>query len=71
VTWLQRYLGALITMAALLVGGAIGYGRIQQICTQVDRKADKEAMTREIDGVARRLERMEQKLDQLLLQQRK
>lgn len=66
-TWLQRYLGALITLAALLIGGAIGYGRVQQICTQVNGKADQ----RELDQIRVTLNRIEGKLDSFILQHQK
>lgn len=62
-TWLQRYLGALITLVALLIGGAIGYGRIQQICTQVQGKAEQ----REMDQIRSQLTRIEGKLDNFIL----
>ena len=63
-SWLQRYLSALITLAALLIGGAIGYGRMQQICTQVESKADQH----EIAQIGAQLNRIESKVDAFILQ---
>ncbi len=70
-TWLQRYLGPMLTAAALLVGGAIGYGRVQQICTQVQGKADQAAVTRDMDQIQGQLDRIERKLDTFILQHQK
>jgi hypothetical protein len=66
-TWLQRYLGAILTAAALLIGGAIGYGRMQEICTQVRAKADQ----RETDRIQTTLSRIEQKLDDFIMNHQK
>jgi len=70
-TWLQRYLGTLLTLAALLIGGAIGYGRMQQICTQVQGKADREEVTRDMNQIQCQLDRIERKLDTFILQHQK
>jgi hypothetical protein len=70
-TWLQRYLGAILTAAALLIGGAIGYGRMQEICTQVMAKADRETVQRETDRIQTTLSRIEQKLDDFIMNHQK
>jgi hypothetical protein len=67
-TWLSRNVATLFTLAALLIGGAAAYGRIDQICTRVEVKADKEAVTREMDLVHKDLERIEAKIDSLIFQ---
>lgn len=66
-TWIQRYLGALIALAGLLAGGLVACGRMQQICTEVDTKADK----REVDQIGSQLNRIEDKLDAFILQHQK
>jgi uncharacterized membrane-anchored protein YhcB (DUF1043 family) len=65
-TWLTRNLGWMIALAGLLVGGAVGYGRIAQTTTLVQTKADKEAVSRELDLVHNDLLRVEGKLDSLI-----
>jgi len=67
--WVKNQIVVIVTLAALLGGGLITWGRIQQICTGIDKKADKEAMTRELDQIHQQLSTINGKLDNLLLQQ--
>ena len=66
-TWWQRYLGAMIALAGLLAGGLVAYGRMSQICTHVEQKADK----REVDQIGTQLARIEGKLDAFILNHQK
>jgi hypothetical protein len=70
VTWLTRNLGWIITLAALLIGAAVGYGRVQQVCTQIDRKAERDQVTREMDQIHQQLQSIERKLDAVILGKR-
>lgn len=69
-TWLTRNLGWIITLAALLIGAAVGYGRVQQVCTQIDRKAERDQVTREMDQIHQQLQSIERKLDAVILGKR-
>lgn len=61
--WIKKQAAVLVTVAILLSGGLVTWGRMQQLCTQIEGKADKEAVVRELDQIARTLERIEGKLD--------
>jgi archaellum component FlaC len=65
-TWLKSNLATLITLMVLVIGTAVAYGRMSEICSRVESKADREAITREIDQINNRLERIENKVDRLL-----
>lgn len=64
--WFTKNLGWIIAALALLVGGAIGYGRVQYITTQVASKADREDVVRELDLIHGQLASIERKLDAAL-----
>jgi hypothetical protein len=66
-TWLTRNLGWMIALAALLIGGAAGYGRVQQVCTQIEHKADRDDVLREMDLIHGQLMSIERKLDAVIL----
>ena len=66
-TWLTKNLGWMIALAALLIGGAAGYRRVQQVCTQIEKKADKDVVTREMDQIHLQLTSIERKLDAVIL----
>lgn len=70
-TWLTKNLGWMIALLGLLIGGAVSYGRIAQISTDVHTKADREDVTREMDLLHSDLGRIEAKIDQLIIMQQK
>ncbi len=70
-TWLSKNLGWIITLAALLIGLAASWGRIAQICTAVERKADVADVNREMDQIHKDLARIEGKIDTLIIQRSK
>jgi hypothetical protein len=67
-TWLSKNLGWIIALLGMTLGGAIGYGRISQICDEVQGKADQVTVNRELDQIHQQLRCIDGKLDQLLLQ---
>jgi hypothetical protein len=65
-SWLTRNLGWIVTLAALLAGGAVGYGRLCQTASTVQNKADKDAVTHDMGLLRADLARVEGKLDKLI-----
>ncbi len=61
--WVKNQLSIIITLAVLLGGGLVAWGRMSQMCTQIERKADKEAVMRELDHIQGQLERIDSRLD--------
>lgn len=70
-TWIKGQLGTLITAVALLVTVGIAFGRLDtrqdDMCMQLQGKADKAAVTREMDQIHGQLTEINRKLDALLL----
>ena len=70
-SWIKGQLGTLITATALLVTVGIAFGRLDtrqdEMCVQLQAKADKSAVTREMDQIQGRLAEINDKLDALLL----
>jgi hypothetical protein len=70
-SWIKGQLGTLITAVALLVTVGISFGRLdtrqEEMCVQLQGKADNPAVTREMDQIQARLAEINQKLDALLL----
>ena len=64
--WIRDNAISLFMAMVVVIGAAAGYGAIRQQCTQIDRKADKEAVYRELDQIRSQLTRMESKLDGLI-----
>jgi len=64
--WLKGQITAAVTLAALIVGGAIGYGRMEEMCTRIDAKADKDQVLRELDQCHEQLRTLDRKIDALL-----
>lgn len=59
--------GVVTTLAILLGGGLVGYGRLNQrvdhVCAEAQKKADREPLIRELDTIQKQLTRIEDKLD--------
>lgn len=70
--WIKGQIGTLLTAVTLLLAVGISWGRLDvrqdEICRQVQAKADKDAVTREMDQVQTHLAEINRKLDTLLLQ---
>lgn len=64
-TWLKRNVGPLIMVLIFLAGSIVGVRA--DLCRQIEAKADKAAVTREMDQVHNDLERIEAKIDTLIL----
>lgn len=64
-TWLKTNLGTLLTAVVLLLTAGIAYGRMAELAGQINAKADRAAVVRELDQIQRTLERIEGKLDDL------
>ncbi len=67
--WLKNQVGLVVTVLGLFAAVVAGYSRLETqqaaLCQAVDRKADKEAVTREMDHIHEALSRIENKLDAL------
>ena len=66
--WVKNQVTIFITLAILLGGGLVTWGRMRQICEQVEHKADKEAVMREMDQIQDKLDRIESRLDGVIVQ---
>jgi hypothetical protein len=62
-TWLRKNTVVIVTLSVLFGGGLVTWGRMQQLCTQIEAKADSTAVTRELDLIQKTLDRIETKLD--------
>jgi hypothetical protein len=66
--WLKGQIGWILTAIVMLTGAAMAFGRMQTrtetIYAVLAEKADKAAVTRELDQIQATLERIEHKLDQ-------
>lgn len=78
--WAKNHLVVIVTLAALGGGGLVTWGRMQQLCTQIDGKADKEdviaamysdrqSITRELDMIQKHLEAINARLDGVVVRQ--
>jgi len=71
-TWFKGQIGTLLTAITLLIAVGISFGRLDtrqdEMCLQLQAKADKAAVTREMDQLHGRLDEINRKLDALLLQ---
>jgi len=63
--WIKDNIATLITLAVLLLTVTAAFARMQAVCTQIDGKADKEVVYRELDQIHRTLGRIESKVDGL------
>ncbi|MDD3444185.1 MAG: hypothetical protein PHS60_02140 [Zavarzinia sp.] len=67
--WFKNQIGVVVTVLGLFAAVVAGYSRLETqqaaLCQAVERKADKEAVTREMDHIHAALERIENKLDQM------
>ena len=68
-SWIKQQAGVVITLVVLFAGVVAGYSRLAAeqaaLCKTVDRKADKEQVTRELDQIHFALQRIEGKIDDL------
>jgi hypothetical protein len=71
-TWIKGQIGTILTLVTLLVAVGISFGRLDtrqdEMCLQLQAKADKAAVTREMDQVHDQLRQINNKLDTLILQ---
>ncbi len=71
-TWIKSQLGVFLTAVTLLIAVGLWCGRLDarqdDLCTQLQTKADKEAVQREMDQVQTHLVEISRKLDTLILQ---
>ena len=61
--WLRKQGTIIVTLSILMGGGFVTWGRMQQVCSQIDTKADRASITRELDLIQATLSRIETKLD--------
>jgi hypothetical protein len=70
-TWLKSQLGTVLTAVTLLIAVGISFGRLDarqdELCVQLQAKADKSAVQREMDQIQMHLSRIESKIDQVIL----
>lgn len=71
--WIRNNVATILTGLVLVLSVAMGYARIATtqaaLCRQIEIKADKEAVYREMDLIQTHLERIEAKLDGLIQSQ--
>jgi|GEM_PF-6386926 len=71
-TWLKSQVGTILTLVTLLIAVGISFGRLDtrqdEMCLQLQAKADKAAVTREMDQIHDQLGEINRKLDTLILQ---
>lgn len=60
---MKAQVGWIVTAVAMLIGAGMGLGQMRQMCVTIDGKADKAAVTRELDLIQATLDRIETKLD--------
>lgn len=69
--WLKQIIGPIVTIVALMVAGSISFGklsaRLDGQCTQMQAKADRASVERELDQIQQHLSRIEVKIDAALL----
>ncbi len=65
--WFRSQIGWILTAVTLLAAACVSWGRMSQICTAVNDKADKSAVTREMDQIQKTLDRIESKIDNHVL----
>ena len=67
--WIKQQMGVVLTLLCLFAAVVAGYSRLETeqsvLCKAIERKADKEQVTRELDQIHLVLQRMEGKLDDL------
>jgi len=70
--WVKGQLSILVTLSVLMGGWLVAWGRtqerLQQLTTQIEAKADKETITRELDLIQVQLSRIEDRLDGVIVQ---
>lgn len=64
-TWFKRNVGTLVVILLFVITSVVAVRA--DLCRQIDKKADKEAVTREMDHVHQDLLRIEAKIDLLLV----
>jgi Tfp pilus assembly protein PilO len=78
VNWIKTQFGPLVTLTIVLIGGLMAWSRLAacveavelrqaDLRTIVETKADKSAVTREMDQLHAQLDRIERKIDQIVL----
>jgi hypothetical protein len=72
-TWIRGQVGTILTAVTLLIAVGIAFGRLDtrqdEMCLQLQGKADKASVTREMDQIHEQLRSIDGKLDALLLRQ--
>ncbi|MDD5367377.1 MAG: hypothetical protein PHR30_18745 [Gallionellaceae bacterium] len=67
--WIKQQVGVVLTLLCLFAAVVAGYSRLATeqavLCKAVERKADKEQVTRELDQIQFTLQRIEGKVDDL------
>jgi hypothetical protein len=65
--WIKSQVGVIVTILCLGAAAVAGYSRLETeqraLCKAIDRKADRDAVTREMDHIHTALIRIENKLD--------
>lgn len=74
-SWFKQILGSVVTIVGLTIAGSISFGRLssrqEDLVADVQAKADKEAVEREMDQLQSHLARIELKIDQVILGMKK
>jgi len=74
--WIKNQGMMLLTLAILIGGGLVTWGRMQQVCNQIEQKADKEtvqanreAMIRELNEIQKQLVAINVRMDGVIIRQ--
>jgi hypothetical protein len=67
--WVKKQVTIIVTLAILFGGGLVTWGRMQQMCSEIERKADKEAIMRELDLIQRQLASIDAQLHGVIVRQ--
>ena len=74
--WIKNQGMMLLTLAILIGGGLVTWGRMQQVYNQIEQKADKEtvqanreAMIRELNEIQKQLAAINTRMDGVIIRQ--
>jgi sensor domain CHASE-containing protein len=67
--WIRKNCTVILTLAIVLGGALVTWGRVQYISTQIDKKADKESIIRELDLIHEQLKAIIARLDGVVVRQ--
>jgi hypothetical protein len=74
--WIKQQCVVIVTLATLLAGAFVTWGKMQEVCRQIDSKADKAqvasdraATVRELDLIEKQLAAINTRMDGVIVRQ--